>query len=149
MPIISSSFFFPAPFNVSTLAVAQTQAVDNGMDERSDEIDPQDFDNLETQAVDNFKGQRSDDIEPQDMDNMETQAVDNFKGQRSDDIEPQDMDNMETQAVGMGVTVADMENAATVPFGSDDMETQIYDQDDSSSDTGIHALSFTVTKRTI
>ena len=98
---------------MSTLAVAQTQAVDNSTDERSDNVDVQ------------------------DMDNMETQAVDNIRGQRSDDIEAEDMDNMETQAVGMATTVTDMENAATLPFGSDDIETQVYDQDGSSSDTGL------------
>ncbi|XP_072170057.1 uncharacterized protein [Diadema setosum] len=109
-----------APFDVSAMAAAPTQAVEN----------------METQAVENMETQAVENLETQAVENMETQTVDDgpttAKGRRANVA----IEDEPTQAVGD----VDIENAATLAVGQDEMPTQAYAPDSDSSDTDLEGV---------
>ncbi|XP_071511566.1 uncharacterized protein [Diadema antillarum] len=125
-----------APFDVSAMAAAPTQAVENIETQAVENMETQAVENMETQAVENMETQALENMETQVVENMETQAVNDgpttAKGRRANVA----IEDEQTQAVGD----VDIENAATLAVGQDEMTTQAFAPDSDSSDTDLEGV---------
>ncbi|XP_071496427.1 uncharacterized protein [Diadema antillarum] len=125
-----------APFDVSAMAAAPTQAVENMEIQAVENMETQAVENMDTQAVENMETQAVENMETQAVENMETQAVNDgpttAKGRRANVA----IEDEPTQAVGD----VDIENAATLAVGQDEMITQAFAPDSDSSDTDLEGV---------